>query len=332
MGDISGIGALAAPEVSRTIDFLRAQNLVAANEVINIHILGSKEQIMSLRESFRNTDRQKITIHQLSDIQNKLGLTGIEEKFSDNLFAWLCLNQHFSASHYGSRQLFNRYYNKIAATTLYVTSLMVIIVGALITQANISDAIEYEKSITLLKKEEQQYKDLYVKKYKDFEDVFQNAGLMNAAVDLADRIKLNSNTSPLDFLISLSQILSQDKSDELYIDRIEWQAVNINEKNKKYQKANFTGKSSVQHEAIVIGRIDDPENNYRASIEHIERIIDYLKASPRIENIETLKMPVDLRPESKFSTESGVEIKQGMNRETSGVFSIKITMKAPDHV
>jgi hypothetical protein len=332
MGDISGIGALAAPEVKRTIDFLRAQNLVAANEVINIHILGSKEQILSLEQSFKNNDRQEVTIHKISDIQDKLGLTGVEDKFSDNLFAWLCLSQSFCASHYGSRQLFNRYYNKVAATALYATSLLVIIAGALITQANISDTIEYEKSITLLNKEEEHYKDLYAKKFKDFEEVFQNAGLMNSAVELADRIKLNSETSPLDFLIGLSEILSQDESNELYIDRIEWQAVNINEKNKKTQKANFTGKLPVQHNAIVIGRIDDPENNYRASIEHIERIIGYLKASPRVDKVETLIMPVDLRSESKFSTESGVEIKQGANRETSGVFSLKITMKAPDHV
>jgi hypothetical protein len=45
-----------------------------------------------------------------------------------------------------------------------------------------------------------------------------------------------------------------------------------------------------------------------------------------------MKMPVDLRPESKFSTESGVEMKQGNKREGSGVFTLKITMKAPDHV
>jgi hypothetical protein len=332
MSDISGIGTLAAPEVTRTVDFIRAQNLVAANEVINLHILGSKEQILSLRESFKENDRQKVTIHQITDIQNKLGLTGVEEKFSDNLFAWLCVSQRFCSSHYGAHQSFNRYYNKVAASALYAASLLVIITGALLTQSNISDTMEYEKSITLLNKEERQYKELYAKKFKDFEEVFQNAGVMNSAVELADRIKLNSRTSPLDFMISLSDILSQDKSNELYIDRIEWRAVNINEKNKKTQKANFTGKLPVQHDAVVTGRIDDPENNYRASIDHIQRIIDYLKSSPRVENVETLILPVDLRSESKFSTESGVEIRQSTNRENSGIFSLKITMKAPEDV
>ena len=37
--DISAIGKLAEPEVNRTIDFVRGQNLVGANEVIDLHIL-----------------------------------------------------------------------------------------------------------------------------------------------------------------------------------------------------------------------------------------------------------------------------------------------------
>ena len=82
----------------------------------------------------------------------------------------------------------------------------------------------------------------------------------------------------------------------------------------------------------MTGRIDQSEHNYRESIEQIQAIVHSLKANPRIENAEVIKMPVDLRPESKFSTESGLEIKQGNKGNTSGVFTLKITMKAPDHV
>ena len=58
----------------------------------------------------------------------------------------------------------------------------------------------------------------------------------------------------------------------------------------------------------------------------------YLKADKRIENVETLIMPVDLRSESQFSTVSGVDIRRSINSETSGIFSFEITMKAPGHV
>ena len=102
-----------------------------------------------------------------------------------------------------------------------------------------------------------------------------------------------------------------------------WKAVN---------PANFTSDDSVKHDVIVTGRIDDSENNYRASIEHIQRIIRYLEESNRVENVEMLTMPVDLRSESKFSTESGVDISGGENEGLTGVFSFKIRMKEPNHV
>jgi len=330
--NISNIGELAAPEVKRTIEFLRAQGLIRTDEKIDLHILGSDEQLLSLQQSFKTSDRQTVTIHPIVEIQKKLGLKDVGDKFSDGIFAWFCVQQNLSASHYGDSATFTRYHNKLAATALYVASLLVVITGVLLVESNISRAIEYDKSISLLKEQERSYKALYAKKFEDFEEVFQNAGVMNSAVELADRIKRNSETSPLDFMISLSDVLSQHKVSNLRIDKIEWQAININEKNHKVQKANFTGKLPVKHDAIVTGRIDTPENNYRESVNHIQKIIESLKASPRIENVEVLKMPVDLRSESKFSTESGVDIKRRVKEENAGVFSLKIIMQAPDHV
>lgn len=332
INDISGIGELAAPEVRRTIEFLRAQGAIGSSETVNLHILGSEEQLISLQQWFKTTDQQTVSIHPIVEIQKNLGLKNVGEKFSDSIFSWLCVQQSLSASHYGESSTFSRYHNKLAATALYVASLLVIIVGVLLAESNISRAIEYEKSISLLKQQKNSYKELYSKKFKDFEEVFQNAGVMNSAVELAGRIKRNSETSPLDFMISLSDVLNQHKVSGLSIDKIEWRPISVNEKNHKIQKANFTGKLPVKHDAIVTGRIAIPENNYRASVDHIQKIIESLKASPRIESVEALIMPVDLRSGSKFSTESGVNIKHRVKVETSGVFSLKITMKAPGHV
>jgi len=331
MKDISGIGELAAPEVSRTIDFLRAQNLVGANETINLHIIGSDEQLVSLEQHFKADEKQTVNIHRISDLHKKLGITGVGEKFSDGIFAWLSLRQGALRSHYGPEKAFYRYHNKLAAAALYAFSLLVIIVGVLMTEANISDAFEYERSIFLLKQEENNYREIYSKKFKDFEGVFQNAGVMNSAVDLSERIKLNSDTSPLDFLISLSKMLEGENGD-LHIDKIEWEAINVNEKNNKVVAANFTGKQPVNHYAIVTGRIDVPENHYRESVNRVQGVISRIKANPRVEGVEVLSMPVDLRSESRFSTESGVDRKSNANKEMSGIFSLKVIMKAPEHV
>ena len=332
MSDITAIGDHAAPEVKRTIDFLRGQGLIAGNEVIDIHILGGDEQLLSLQKSFVSNEKQTVSIHRIADINEKLGLKSVSEKYSDGIFAWLCVSQNFFTGHYGSRKLFSRYHNKLAANAMYASSLVVIIVAALITEGNISKVLEYERSAVLLKKEEVHYKDLYAKKFQDFEEVFDNAGLMNSAVDLADQIKLNAATSPLDFMISLSNMLGAENIGGLHIDEIEWDAINIEKKTGRIMKANFTADLPVKHHAIVTGRIDESIYNYRASVAQIQTIIQLLKDSPRIESVEVLKMPVDLRSESKFSTESGVELNVDSDKRASGVFSLEIIMKEPNRV
>jgi len=332
INDISNIGELAEPEVNRTIEFLRAQHLIARDEVLDLHVLGSEKQIESLQRSFETSDYQTVTIHLISELHDKLGLKNVGGKFSDILFSWLCSNQVAAISHYGEKQTFSRYKNKVIAMALYAASMFVVVTTVLMTESNISDALEYEESVTLLKQEEDNYKNLYSKKFKDFEGVFQNAGIMNSAVQLAEQIKINSATSPLDFLIKLSEMLSQENSGELYIDKIEWKAIAFNQRSAKVENANFTANVPVKHSAIVTGRIDDPEHNYRESINHIERIINYLKANSNVEDVVAIEMPVDLRSESRFSTESGVDVNRIGTKESSGIFSLKVTMKAPDHV
>lgn len=331
MNDISSIGELAAPEVKRTIEFLRGQGLVSIDEVIDLHILGSEEQQQSLKKAFISNENQSVSIHRIVDINKKLGLKAVSEKFSDGLFAWLCLSHNVLTGHYGEPKLFVRYHNKLAAIALYASSLIMLITAVFMTQSNISAAIESEKSTSLLTQEENNYKDLYSKKFKDFEAVFENAELMNSAVDLANRIKLNSATSPLDFMIALSEILSQKSIGTLYIDKIKWQAININEKINQMAGANFTADLPVKHHAVVTGRILESEYNYRASVSQIHAIISFLKANPRVETVETLRMPVDLRSESKFATESGVDVMQRGDRDSSGIFSLEIIMKEPGH-
>lgn len=331
INDTSSIGELAAPEVNRTIEFFRTQGLIGQSESIDLHIIGSDEQLNSLSGSFKDNETQKVTIHSIKDVSAKLGIKDAGVKFSDGIFSCLCVQQNLMASHYGESSSFRRYQNKLAATALYAASLMALVVSVLMTEGNISDAIEYDNSIVLLKKEEKNYKELYAKKFEAFEDVFQNAGVMTSAVDLAEQIKRNSLTSPLDFFITISDILSKEGLSEIQIDKIEWKAVSFDEKKVRAAKANFTGKSEVENEAIITGRIDVPENNYRASIDYVQKIINRLMASPRIEAVEAVKLPVDLRSESRFATESGSDIKNRGNKESDGVFILQILMKAPNN-
>jgi len=157
---------------------------------------------------------------------------------------------------------------------------------------------------------------------------------MSSAVVLASRIKHNAQTSPLDFMIQLSRILSNKSLPVIQIDKIEWWAANTGKgkqlatTDNKSTKVNFTSKNAVVHRAIVKGRISVVQSNYRESIRQVNAILDALKADPAVIAVKAISMPVDFRSDSKFSSESGVDTGDKNQHTLSGVFSFSITMRA----
>ena len=339
--DISNIGKFAAPEVERTIVFLRNQKLIESNETVYIHILGSDEQISSLETEFNSDELNEVFIHKLSDLQAKAGLEGLSGKFSDGLFTWLCSSKQSYQTDYGEAKEYGQYYYVLAAKALKTISVLVVLSALLITEFNVSSALEYRRSIELLGEQAAEYKNIYKKRFEAYETVFEHARSMSAAVDMADRIEQHGKTSPLDFMLELSAVLSGSGLGSVEIDKIEWNTEQYqkrpedNKRKKKYRKENkdkvdVTIEDPVQHVAIIRGRIAISDKNYRGSVVQVNRIMTALLQHERIEKVEAMEMPVDVRSEKAFSDESGLD-SANADKSSRGNFSLKVVMREPTH-
>jgi hypothetical protein len=333
--DISKIGDFARPEVERTIEFLRNQRMVEADEAIQIHIIGSGEQLESLEESFESTSLNQIRIHRVAELHEKIGINDLNEKYSDGLFAWLCMSQWEPKGHYGEIAQYDQHYYKLASGALYALSIVIVLVALLTTESNISSAVEYGRSVELLRTQAKEYKKVYKKKFEEFEPVFTHARAMNAAVDLADKIYRNSRVSPLDFMIELSNILNKPEFNKIQVKKIEWKTEQVSESRGKEivnaKNPDLTLDDRIRHAGILKGRIDVPDNNYRGSVDRVNAIIGALLKHDRIIEVEAIDMPVEVRSEKMFTDESGVDAKT-VKQEQTGLFSLRIIMKAPDRV
>lgn len=343
--NISNIGKHARPEIERTLTFIRNQYQLEDDDVINIHILGSDAQIESLEKELVSDLSNKYHIHRIKEINHKLGLKDLPDRFSDGLFAWLALNKYAMASHYGRKAEFVRFYYSLASRALYAASVAVIIVSLLMIESNISDGISLKQSTTLLKDQTNEFRRVYKEKYQAYEELFSNAKLMNMAVGMVEQIEENSHVTPLDFMLVLSKLISNTQIGRIYIDKIEWTTMQMDDaKSKKRHKAadpeikfrptDVTSSNEVQHVAVVTGRIPVTHNNYRDSVNRINNIITTLNSSDRVAAVSAINLPVEVRPEKKFASETrtlsdGEKIKQ---KNRGGRFSLKVIMKAPDHV
>jgi hypothetical protein len=343
--NISNIGKHARPEIERTITFIRNQYQLEDDDVINIHILGSDAQIESLERVFLSDLSNNYHIHRIKEINHKLGLKGLPDRFADGLFAWIALNKYGMTSHYGKKDEFIRFYYSLAAKALYAASVVVVIISLLLIESNISDGVSFKQSTMLLQEQTNEYRRVYKEKYQAYEDLFSNAKLMDMAVGMVEQIETNSQVTPLDFMLALSKLVSDPQIGRLYIDKIEWTTMQMDDdrSNKKrrganpeikFKPTNVTSPSEVQHVAVVTGRIPVKFNNYRDSVNRINNIITALSSSDRVEGVSAINLPVEVRPEKKFASETRAlsDAEKSKLRNRGGQFSLKVVMKAPDHV
>ncbi len=333
--DISQIGKFARPEIDKTIDFLRNQRYIATDEIIQVHILSADEQLVSLESSFRSDETRQIRIHRINELHKKLDIIDVDSKFSDGIFVWLCQKQFQLMGHYCKCENYSRYYYTLTSKALYAASLAVLVFALLITESNILSAMENLKAINLLKQQEVEYKRAYGEKFEAHEQVFMNARVMNSAVDLAQRITINSKVSPLDLYIEISNVISQSQLGKIIIDSIEWKSEQVKDNgNEKtiIEKPDITSKDTYRHTAILEGRISVPDDNYRVSVGKVNTIIAALMKNKRIEEVNAIEMPVEIRPEKRFSAESGADAELKTKKDKRGAFSLQIKMRSPNRV
>lgn len=329
--DISKIGEFAKPEVDRTVKFLRSQQLISSDEVVQVHIIAADEQRESLEKNFVATEDEQITIHDIKDVEKSIGCNGYDSKFCDGLYAWLCLKQLDAGSHYGSEKERERYVFSLASTAIYAASIILLVLALLITEANVSDAIEYKKSTELLQTQEAGFRKTYKNKFEAYEDVFANAAAMNTAVDLADRIRRHGAVSPLDLYLEVGKAIEDARISGITIDTIEWRSEQIRMKNGKPEvvaRPNIISGDEVRHNAVISGRIAISNHDYSASVDKIQEVIDTLGEHERVVSVEAIDMPVEIRSDKKFAAESGVS--QDSKQESEGSFSLRIIMSGVD--
>jgi hypothetical protein len=212
-------------------------------------------------------------------------------------------------------------------------------------ESNISDGIALKQSTALLIDQTDEFRRVYKEKYQAYEELFSNAKLMDMAVGMVEQIETNSQVTPLDFMLALSKLVSKPQIGRIYIDKIEWTTMQKDDgrskkKRKtakqevKFKPTNVTSPSEVKHVAVVTGRIPVTFNNYRDSVNRINNIITTLKSSERIEEVSAINLPVEVRPEKKFASESRLlsDDEKSKQKKQGGQFSLKVVMKAPDHV
>jgi hypothetical protein len=210
-----------------------------------------------------------------------------------------------------------------------------LVIAAVITEANISSAIEANRAVELLHQQEAGYKKVYSEKFATYEAVFKNAKSMNAAVDLVNTIEQHATVSPLDLYIEISKIMSLPQFANVEISSIEWKKEQHPDKAGNIAKPGLIDIASpdlMRHVAVLTGKIPVASSDYSRSVMQVNNIVLALLKHERIETVEALEMPVEVRSDKGFSAQSGTRENPGKKQDTRGEFTLRIVMKGRSNV
>jgi hypothetical protein len=158
---------------------------------------------------------------------------------------------------------------------------------------------------------------------------------------MVDQIEANSHVTPLDFMVALSELISNPGTGRIYIDKIDWTTRQLDDSKQKksrkksepetkFKATDVTSPSEIQHVAVVTGRIPVSSNSYRDSVNRINNIINIWSSSDRVEEVSPINLPVEVRSDRKFAAESRVAAtsENDIKQRQDGLFSLQVVMKA----
>ena len=129
--------------------------------------------------------------------------------------------------------------------------------------------------------------------------------------------------------------MSRPQFRDVEINRIQWQLQQQSEKagNAAPQnKPDIVSPDPMRHVAVITGKIPVESSDYSRSVAQVNNIVLALLKHERIETVEALEMPVEVRSDKRFTAQSGMLDADAGKQDRRGVFSIRIVMKGVSHV
>ena len=323
-------GHFIADQIEQTARFLANKRSIGFDEALNIHIIAPEEHYDSVAASCASTHLRNITIHHTQDVEKKVDTQGVSGPYGNGIFAQLCSDDLFSRGHYGGPADFaidNRY---LMGKGL-LTGAFVLTLGSLLLASWLNfDELRMQEEIRNFGYKTAEINSDYQTRLQKLEPVLAKTGIMKSSVDLAERIEHNKLISPQQFMNIFSSLLSQSRFNLLQIYDIEWHVQSTEgESSNPATEVPVHLQTSVQHYAILKGRVPLTADNIRQAVDQINLFASELRADTHVKNVRLIKLPVDTRSSGSLSLQTGSDARKDDSPET-GQFVLSVTMAGTD--
>lgn len=330
------IGNMIANEVNQTRFFLTNQKLLGYNDFLNVHIICHSSHYESIFSSISFSDHVMFHIHRLDELHKALRLKNANSLYADSCFTWICNKYSTTKDQYSNRQDRRFDAQRKLSFTLSAASLFIFLINIVIAQTFISKALALKKASTFLTAQTDYLTAAYDKKFLAIEQDLKKAHFIKTSIALTRKLKYEQGLSPLDLILTVSNVISRPEFTGIHINRVKWlraTSTSVGQLNN----SNFDDAEQIQSQlgdeeqyddngdiiesiplqtAIISGWVSLDQNNYRKVYNQVQNFLTQLENNPRTLNLDIINLEIDPRPQSNLT---------GSNKSLETIQEIKLS-------
>lgn len=325
--DDTDYGHFISDQIEQTARFLANKRSIAFDEALDIHIICPDEYFDSVNATCVSAHLRNITIHRTREIEKKVATQGVAGPYGNGIFAQLCIDDKFTRGHYGGTPDFALYNRYLMGKALLGSAVTLTVGSILLATWLYFDTRRMQTEIREFGRQTAEINHQYQSQLQKLEPILAKTGLMQASVDLAERIEANKLISPQTFMVHVSKILSSRRFDLLHISDIEWQAQAVADDSGELNSSiPVQLQPALQHQAAIKGNVSVTADNIRDAVDQVTQLAEYLSADRQIQSVQIRKLPVDTRSSGRLTLETGSTTRpeNALDAET---FILTVTMK-----
>ncbi len=330
--DEATIGEYISTETEQTIRFLSNQRHIGFDEKIEVHVICRRKDIDEIQSRCHDSLLRTFKYHELEEFQDTLGCTTQDSEYCNSIYSYLCSKLRLPVGHYGSRHIFQKYYEQLASIGLYAASILLFLFTLVSSFSFYSESNILENEISILETQTRAINRDYQKTLSHLTTNLQKSEMMQSAVLFYEKVRDYRNVSPQALMNRISRSLSNIDMSNTTISTFSW-------RQKQQTKVipgipvqaskgiDYASTTPIVHDATIGGQIDTSSVSIKQTVNLAHSILNSLKATENIQTLDVLHMPIDVRPESHLENEHGFEMNTPPSRKDTGKFEFRIVMK-----
>jgi hypothetical protein len=320
-------------DIRNTHRYLLGQRVVARSDVVNVHIIAAQRHVPSLNEQCENTPGLTFHLHEVNDLKERLKIeTNTHSEFSGELYCGL-LGTRWVPNHYAGHGERRYWYHYLTGWGMAAASVLVLGTGIALAASRTTEGLLYEMYGNEMQNLTLSYQHKFRRIKAQMGDLPLDSNLIKTSVDVAIQLENDYAEDPEPMLRVISNDLGAYPG--IVLNRLSWFVadspdrdshgqVNWGNEDKRARRVRRrTTEDGLFEIVIVDADLFMERDDLRYALNFVSQLERDLRGSGNYERVEILRRPVDLRSETGYSGQ------EGLNRESSvnASFTLKLVRK-----